>query len=886
VQSRPDLAPCGRWRAALIGALCAVVMLPASHQALADPVVYQADPAAADCAAGTGDATAGCPPADSAATQSGRDPESRPDRSTGRRQRKERDDRDKSVGNTDRRDAAADSQADPATTPDPSSPDPQAGGGTAPSTPPGADTTSGTGTGDQQPSPATAGDPFNDLGGRSPSCRRGAAGQGSANCRATGSPAHRHPIGNYTYDIKIDTGVTHFTDNLLAALQTIASFLWLGFLYAIKGVLLALDWAFHLNFINTNINKVQGGLLTMDGIFGLDSGYFSLALSLAALWGMWHGFVRGKYIETIAGLGACIGLMIIALLIVHDPAGTVGKVGNWGDAAGREVASGVAGAVQPGNRAQEQEDGLDRGAQAIFDTIVLRPWCALEFGDVNFCLSKPPTDAKYYDDATEFRDDAAAAPTVANLWLRFPANGKARNKLYESWKDHDDTATRPRVEMMQGQSTGKRLALLAIIIAGLLGALLLLGWIAFWLIAFAALALFFLLIAPFVFLMPALGDAGRRGFIAWGKRLLGALIAKLLYAIVLGIVIYVAALVAEMGNPSGLGWLGVWVVEAIVWWVAFLKRHELVNLLTFNAAHGGDGAATRRDGLAGMYYRTRLAQEAMRTLQRPVVRRVRRHAARESMIEAGSARTIARERLGHHAERSLDLEYDRAREQLQERHHLQNELKGVDSALRSADETRAFNQAAEATHQPGRPREIRPLPFDAETEQHLRSRRKELQGQIDAPDMRRAEQAVRRAEANQAQHGRRWTAEDHDRWMIRRRAELAKRTPPPGDPAGESYQRRRLLAAGIDPDEFASSSAEEQRDLLQRAEQAEQIQRDLLRAIPADRELERPRSIDLRALRRHVHDAEWREARTQERRAIHREAWRRRAREHVYRVQR
>ena len=90
----------------------------------------------------------------------------------------------------------------------------------------------------------------------------------------------------------------------------------------------------------------------MDGLFGLDSGYFSLALSLAALWGMWHGFVRGKYIETIAGLGACVGLMLIALLIVHDPAGTVGKVGNWGDAAGREVASGVAGAVQPGNRAQ------------------------------------------------------------------------------------------------------------------------------------------------------------------------------------------------------------------------------------------------------------------------------------------------------------------------------------------------------------------------------------------------------------------------------------------------------------------------------------------------------------------------------------------------------
>ena len=93
-------------------------------------------------------------------------------------------------------------------------------------------------------------------------------------------------------------------------------------------------------------------------------------------------------------------------------------------------------------------------------------------------------------------------------------------------------------------------------------------------IAYAALALFFLLIAPFVLLMPALGEAGRRGFLNWAKRLLGALIAKLLYAIVLGVVIYVAAVIAEMGTPSGLGWLGVWVIEAVFWWTAFVKRQS------------------------------------------------------------------------------------------------------------------------------------------------------------------------------------------------------------------------------------------------------------------------------------------------------------------------
>jgi hypothetical protein len=855
VRSQRDRLLRGRWRAAPIAALSALVLLTGSAQARAEPVVYQSDPATADCTTDSAATSGGCPA--TSRTAQGSSP-----RGTSRR------------GHRDSH--PADSPPDDQASPQPS-PDPQAGNGTSPSTPPGADTTSGTGASDQQPSPATAGDPFSDLGGRSPSCRQGAAGQGSANCRATGSPAHRYPIGNYTYDIKIDTGITHFTDNLLAALQTIAGFLWLGFLYAIKGVLLALDWAFHLNFINTNINKVQGGLLTMDGLFGLNSGYFSLALSIAALWGMWHGFVRGKYIETIAGLGACVGLMLIALVIVHDPAGTVGKAGNWGDAAGREVASGVAGAVQPGDRAQAQEDGLDRGAQAIFDTIVLRPWCALEFGDVNFCLSKPPTDAKYYDGAGEFRDNAAAAPTVADLWLRFPANGKERNKLYEAWKDDGDTATQPRVEMMQGQSTGKRLALLAIIIVGLLGALLLLGWIAFWLIAYAALALFYLLIAPFVFLLPAFGEAGRQGFITWGKRLLGALIAKLLYAIVLGVVIYVAAVVAEMGNPGGLGWLGVWVVEAIFWWMAFLKRHELVNLLTLNAAHGGEGGGrTRRDGLAGLYYKTRLAQEAMRTVHRPVMRQVRRQAARESMTEAGAARSVARERLAHHAERGLDLEYQQSQRKLRERGDLQNELKGVETALRPADEARALQQA-------GTPHAV-PLPI--ETENRLRARRDALQDMINAPEMREADQTVRRASENEAAHGRRWTAEDHDRWIERRRRELARRAPAATDPGYADWMDRRLMAAGINPIEFRGATHEEQQQLLARAARASEIQRDLMRGVPDDGDLERLGHRDLRAIRRTIHDDEWRRARTQARRAIHREAWRRRARENVFRVRR
>jgi hypothetical protein len=331
-----------------------------------------------------------------------------------------------------------------------------------------------------------------------------------------------------------------------------------------------------------------------------------------------------------------------------------------------------------------------------------------------------------------------------------------------------------------------------------------------------------------------------------------------------------------MGNPGGLGWLGVWVVESIFWWTALLKRHELVNFLTFNAAHGGDGSATRRDGLAGLYFKTRLAQEAMRTVGRPVARQVRRQTAREGMTEAQAAGNVARERLANHADRALDVEYDRAQEKLTQRQAHKNELRAVEGALRPAEEARALRVAGGQAASPLQPEE----------EERLRARRSELQELIDTPDMRQADQLVRRADTNRAEHGRRWTSNDHDRWVERRRRELATNAVHPEDPSHTDRDYERLITAGIDPARYEAATPDEQREMLKQVAQAERIQRDLLRSVPADGDVPRLRLNDLRALRRHVHDDEWRRARTRERRAIQRDAWRRRARENIYRVRR
>jgi hypothetical protein len=180
VNSPRDARAPARRSVALAAVLAAVTLLVGAPAARADPTVFQAD-SSADCSSTARD----CPRAATPGGVSGsRNPSDQTQRGT--------------------------------------APDPTSTSSTAPSAPSTLDPT--TGSADQQPAPATTGDPFTDLGGRSPSCRHGASGQSATNCRATGSPAHRYPIGNYTYDIKIDTGLTHFSDNLLAALQTFASF--------------------------------------------------------------------------------------------------------------------------------------------------------------------------------------------------------------------------------------------------------------------------------------------------------------------------------------------------------------------------------------------------------------------------------------------------------------------------------------------------------------------------------------------------------------------------------------------------------------------------------------------------------------------------------------
>lgn len=684
----------------------------------------------------------------------------------------------------------------------------------------------------------TAGDPFPGLGGESPSCKA-ATGQAAANCRGSGSIAHRYPIGNYGFDIHIDTGFDAPSGSFFSAIQNVLEFCWLALLYLVKGVLLLLDWAFSLNLVNDNMSDLRRGLAQVDEIFGGNSTFFLAAIACLGMWGIWRGFVQRQTIQTLAGLAGSVGLMIVALVLIHNPVGTVGEVSALANGGARSVTATMADA----GGEDEQSDGFSSGMEGVFAAIALRPWCALQFGDVDFCLRKPPLDADLYDaDAAEFKDDARAAPTVADLFLKFPANGSERNDLYENWKG-DGKSTAAKMSMMKRGSTAARVALFAVIAVGVLGAIVLLAWLGFKLVGYAILALFFILLTPVMLIAAALGESGRRTFAGWGKRLFVSLIAQFLFAVLLGLVLFTAAL---LGGLNGIGWFGLWLIQTIFWWTAFFKRHEIIGWLTLGGrvedGHRGLSSMLAARQLAGIGGRAAdVVGVGARRAQRESV--AWRHSRREG--NQAAARTV----LGRHADRALDREYTHARGRLGERGRMQGELRAIDDELRSTS-------------------------LDPGGRERLRSRREELVAQLGSPDWRHAERLVQRGDDNERELGQRWTREDREKWQTRRRNELS-RALAVDDP-------RNLLGAGIDPDEYARADLARRAELRAQTEQAISAQERLLRGVAPERGLV-PRRRDARAARGEIRVGDRVQHTVREHRALRQDAARRRAREHMYR---
>lgn len=731
-------------------------------------------------------------------------------------------------------------------------------------------------------------DPFRRLGAGSPFCRR-AAVRGRSGCRISGSVAHVYPVSNYGLDVQVETGITKVESNLYAALQAVASFLWLGLVYALKGVLLLLEWAFSLDLLNESMRGIRGALERLhERVLGRP--WFLAALSVAGVWAIWSGLVQRRTIQTLSGLAGTVALMVVALVLIANPAGTVGYASQLAN----EGSLGVLSAASSGSTSQGPTTFAD-ASERLFDSLVVAPWCALQFGDVDWCL----------------RGHHGLRP--ADLWLAFPADGEERGVLYALTKQGDadgtpgwfedlreeavktfarapgaappplrglaelgnaadhqaafERAVEPsadRVRMQEKDGTFTRLALLGLIAVGLCGAIAVLLWLAVKLVLAGLLSLILLLLAPAMLLAAAFGESGRATFVGWLKRLAGALAAKLIYALLLAVVIVAATQLARLD----IGWFGTWLLQIAFWWGILVKRQELTGFLSVGQdeeRRGGGGLNALR-----WYANARAAKSvgqatagAATALPRRAGRGVSSgHLARQ---EAGRAAVLggAREALDQRAERSRRIELDQAHDILGERTGLQQEQRALSRALRGFDDERVVARAE--SRQPREPNG---------QERVLLAERDRVESRLASDEMRGADATVRESDRAAARNGQTTTDADRAAWREQRRRDIRDELPLDHD--------RQLRAAGIDPREYRSSPPQRQAELRQRVTETVEQDRRLLAGTP-ERSERTPTRREAAEAELAIPPDELRRRRGQERDAYEQERRTRRRRQHLYR---
>ncbi len=526
--------------------------------------------------------------------------------------------------------------------------------------------------------PPSGGDPLAINGLNSPLCRDGAAADLTASaardCRTSGFEAAQAPSGDYAFDVHIDTGLTQWSGDAAATAQNMMQFGWTTLVAAVHGVIVMLDWCFTIDLLDSPaMSGLTRGLQATQATFTRP--WLAIVLAIASMLAAYHGLIRRRVAETVGEALLTLAMMAGGLWVIANPAGTVGVLGGWAN----EASLGALGAVMAGTP-DHPDRTLAEGNQNVFSAAIEGPWCYLEFGDVSWCEDAARLDSRLRAAALkiaatgggEAPGQSAAllrgARTNGELFLALPANRVARNSITTPGSlfnvlcgGEEEPCRGPTAEQAEFRTqsgTGARVIGLAFICLGLLGMLLVLGFLALRLLGAAIMSLLYLLLAPAAVLAPALGEGGRAAFRAWATRLLGAVTSKLLFSFLLGAVLAVERVLSSV---RVFGWLTQWLLISSLWWMVFRHRH-----LALDFAHGGRGVQPRS--------LSRRAHEALGTsravlenaswARRTFTRRASSVERREKLARASGE--LAREQASAQVLRSLELGRREARALVQD----------------------------------------------------------------------------------------------------------------------------------------------------------------------------------------------------------------------------
>jgi hypothetical protein len=484
-------------------------------------------------------------------------------------------------------------------------------------------------------------DPLVSNGLGSPTCKGPLAGElaqsSRRNCETSGFVAAAAPTGDYGLDVHIDTGVLGFsTGGLLSTVQDLfVTPLWMALVWAVHALVVMLEWCFTIDLLDSAAAAgLGGGLRRMQAAF--TQPWLALALAVASVLSLYHGLIRRRVAETLGEALVMVAMMAGGLWVISDPSATVGALSAWANQASLGTLA-VAATGTPSAPGQ----ALGGSLAAVFTTAIEVPWCYLEFGDVGWCREPSQLDpglraaalriAAHEAASQACRPSEAVVPTCAQLhgeqarvlersaellrgaqsngalFLALPANGVARNSINEqgsllrvlcqsSEATNCRGPTAAQAEFRTDSGTWPRVGGLLLIAGGLLGMLLLFAFVALRLLAAGLFSLLYLLLAPAMVLAPAFGQGGRTLFRRWALELLGAVVSKLVFSFLLGVIL---AVLAVLSSLQALGWWTQWLLMSAFWWGAYLRRDQL--FATAAAGRADAGASTehaRRRSLA------------------------------------------------------------------------------------------------------------------------------------------------------------------------------------------------------------------------------------------------------------------------------------------------
>jgi hypothetical protein len=630
-------------------------------------------------------------------------------------------------------------------------------------------------------------DPLSGLGIRNPVCDEPAQIHSRAtrtSCEVTGTPETTYPTSDYGFDVFIPTGITHPIGDFTAGFVTILNGIWLGLLFVLKLILTLLGLAFGLNPFADGPTMARISASVSQIYATVTEPWLSALVVCAGIALAWRGLISRDVAGSVAGTIAAVAMLVLGIWVVHAPRESVGRLASFSN----QVALGVIAAPQSGSLG-DPTGSYAEAMSHVWSRLVEVPFAGLDFSDVNWALGPPPEEAvkkadeafcedngsltllaqlqnlgigKSEEQCGHFAEDRYGRPRrVIDLYLRSSPGSAARAALWNYFDKEAGDQYKPKVAAQGGDGVITRLSMLALFAIGLLGALLLLAWLAIRLLTQAAIAFVLLLALPFALFFPLLGDWGRRAFRRFGLTLIGALLAKVLYAAFLSVVLFGIVILGSVEGSGGsaTGFL----LSAAFSWAVFLKRGDLIGWISVGeherlAGLGGVG------GVAGFALGKRAARTPARAARSATVAGGRQVRERKKLGAEATLRT-AKSSLDDSACALAEVRLREARQTVES--YERGRPMGADHrSRRTANEARS--------PEPPRPGSARGRgAIDPAKTEHPPTSGRTAADSPSPERYRAAKELVARADRNEKSGGERWTRKDlaafarEDRTLLR-----------------------------------------------------------------------------------------------------------------------